>query len=39
MTTKLTNPSNLAGENRALEETSKNGIEVYPWKTEELLLD
>lgn len=38
MTTKL-NPSNLAGESRALEETSKNGTEVYPWKTEELLLD
>lgn len=33
------NPTELARESRALEDTSKNGIEVVPWKIEVLLLE
>lgn len=30
----VTNPSELAGESRTLDETSRNRKEIYPWKTE-----
>lgn len=35
----VTNPSELAGESSALEDISKNEIEVYPWKIEVVLLE
>lgn len=39
MKTTVTNSGEPAQESKALEDTSKNGIEVFPWKTEVLLLE